>query len=432
MPTLQKSEALKKLDGSQQPAPQNTNLKKNPLSSTLTKIKATFQKPEVGQKARSQTTMAEKSSLSSPAPKEQKARFQKEEALEKLALQPIALEKTPLSAPTSTQTASLIIQKSEGLKKVASSAQSLNPPVNSPAQKTQNLKKPAKTPQNPELSHSAQKPVEPELSHSAQKPANPELSQIQKPKKPELSQSQKSAPLKMVKSQASTKSELSHSAQKPAEPELSHSAQNPANPELSPAQNSEKPKLSQSQKPVAQSQTVTKSELLQFAQTQNSIYSQKTENPTNTSTSFSILCTQQEYADLWKYTHSYYSASLILEIQKGGKATISSWNGRVDVSNEQLSLDLNEGPSLFKVVQKGMTYNGYVIDNPFHKKFFKQIGWSEYPKHLSAIPIKDSHKALKQIFIGLSTKSFSQGELKTIESQILKFFDTKTPQLKAA
>ena len=50
MPTLQKSEALKKLDSSQQPAPQNTNLKKNPLSSTLTKIKATFQKPEVGEK----------------------------------------------------------------------------------------------------------------------------------------------------------------------------------------------------------------------------------------------------------------------------------------------------------------------------------------------------------------------------------------------
>ena len=75
--------------------------------------------------------MVEKNSLSSPAPKEQKARFQKEEALEKLALQPIALEKTPLSAPASTQTASLIIQKSEGLKKVASSAQSLKSPVKS-------------------------------------------------------------------------------------------------------------------------------------------------------------------------------------------------------------------------------------------------------------------------------------------------------------
>ena len=151
-----------------------------------------------------------------------------------------------------------------------------------------------------------------------------------------------------------------------------------------------------------------------------------------TSTSFSILCTQKGYDDLWKYAQSYYSASLILELQDDGKVFISSWNGRVDVSNDQLSVDLNAGPSLFKVVQKGMTYNGYVIDNAFHKKFFNQLGWSEYPKHLTAIPIKDSHKLIKQVFMGLSTKTFSLGELKNIESRILKFFDSKSPQLKVA
>ena len=127
------------------------------------------------------------------------------------------------------------------------------------------------------------------------------------------------------------------------------------------------------------------------------------------------------YEELWKYTKSFYCTSLILKV-KNDKVYPISWAGRIKgQKTEDISVDLNDY-SLFRIVQKGHSYNGFVVDNPVNKKFFSQIGWSEYPKHVTAIPIKNSEQHLTNIFVGFSLEPISMGKTRKIEENVLTFF----------
>ena len=129
------------------------------------------------------------------------------------------------------------------------------------------------------------------------------------------------------------------------------------------------------------------------------------------------------YEELWRYTKSFYCTSLVLRV-KGGEICPVSWTGRIKpLKTGDISVNLNDY-SLFKVVQKGYSYNGFVVDNPVNKKFFSQIGWQEYPKHVTAIPIKDRKNKLINVFVGFSLEPISRGKIQQIEENVLKFFQT--------
>ena len=99
-----------------------------------------------------------------------------------------------------------------------------------------------------------------------------------------------------------------------------------------------------------------------------------------------------------------------------------SWTGRVKcVKTLDIFVDLDDY-SLFKIVGRGYSYNGFVVDNPVNKKFFSQIGWQEYPKHVTAIPIKDNENKLVNVFVGLGLEVISRKKTQQIEENVLKFF----------
>ena len=130
------------------------------------------------------------------------------------------------------------------------------------------------------------------------------------------------------------------------------------------------------------------------------------------------------YEELWKYTKSFYCTSLVLKV-KGENIYPVSWIGRVKYTKiEDVLINLNDY-SLFKILNKGYSYNGFVVDNPVNKKFFSQIGWKEYPKHVTAIPIKDDQDNLVNVFVGLSIEPISRGKTQQIEESVLKFFQAK-------
>ena len=137
------------------------------------------------------------------------------------------------------------------------------------------------------------------------------------------------------------------------------------------------------------------------------------------------------YEDLWKYTKSFYCTSLVLKV-KGNKIYPTSWTGRIQcVKTTDIFVDLDDY-SLFKVVKRGYSYNGFVVDNSVNKKFFSQIGWQEYPKHVTAIPIKDNENKLVNIFVGLGLEVISRKETQQIEENVLKFFHSVHKMSQAA
>ena len=127
------------------------------------------------------------------------------------------------------------------------------------------------------------------------------------------------------------------------------------------------------------------------------------------------------YGDLWKYTKSFYCTSIVLVVEEN-KAIPITWTGKIK-KYKDISIDLDDY-SLFKIVKKGHSYNGFIVDTPANKKFFSQVGWEEYPKHVTAIPIKDVKGNLVNIFVGFSLNPVSYGKIQQIEENILKFFQT--------
>ena len=143
-----------------------------------------------------------------------------------------------------------------------------------------------------------------------------------------------------------------------------------------------------------------------------------------TATQMSI---SSNYEELWKYTKSFYCASMILRV-KEEKVYPMSWSGKIKCQTDGVMVDLNDY-SLFKILTKGYSYNGFVVDNPVNKKFFSEIGWSEYPKHVTAIPIKDSNNQIQNVFLGLSLKPISRGKVQQVEGNILQFFKPKNEKI---
>jgi len=127
------------------------------------------------------------------------------------------------------------------------------------------------------------------------------------------------------------------------------------------------------------------------------------------------------YEQLWKQTQAVFCTSMALKV-KEGKIYHNVWSGRIKVKDlrEELA-DLNDY-SLFKIVQKGHSYHGFIVDTPANKKFFNSIGWDSYPKHVTAIPIKNENQELTQIFVGLRTSPSSRDKNKDMEKIVSDFF----------
>ena len=144
-----------------------------------------------------------------------------------------------------------------------------------------------------------------------------------------------------------------------------------------------------------------------------------------TNTDFSILSGEQNnYKVLWDYTKKYYCSSIIFNV-KEDKAFLDSFTGKIKLKSEdKFYVDFKEY-NLFKVVQRGYPYNGFVVDSAANKKFFADLGWDKYPQYTTAIPIKDSSENIKKIFVGFSLKTFSKQEIQNIQKDILDIFQKR-------
>ena len=127
------------------------------------------------------------------------------------------------------------------------------------------------------------------------------------------------------------------------------------------------------------------------------------------------------YDGLWKKASPLFSAYGIFEI-KAGKIKFSHYFGNINTKGLQdLSIDFNK-ESLFKILKKGHTYHGFVIDNPINKLFFTGIGWTNYPKHATFIPLDFQDGKPSEIFIGLSLSPLMRKQWKDFEIFVFDFF----------
>ena len=127
------------------------------------------------------------------------------------------------------------------------------------------------------------------------------------------------------------------------------------------------------------------------------------------------------FDELWKYTKLFYNACLVLKVSEE-KLYPVSWTGRIrHIETEFIPVDLNDY-SLFKILKRGHPYNGFVVDHPVNRSFFSQIGWDEYPKHVTAIPIKNNQNILTNVFVGLSITPISRKKVSEVEEKVLQIF----------
>ena len=144
-----------------------------------------------------------------------------------------------------------------------------------------------------------------------------------------------------------------------------------------------------------------------------------------------IVKQDDKYEKLWDKTNSLFCAAMVLKV-KDNKAYTLFCSGRMSIKETEKSLVNLEDYSLFKVLQRGHPYHGFVVDTPANKVFFNKIGWTNFPKHVSAIPIKGVNQKLKYIFVGLSIKTLSKLSIYNMEKVISDFFNSNKEQLKVA
>ena len=72
------------------------------------------------------------------------------------------------------------------------------------------------------------------------------------------------------------------------------------------------------------------------------------------------------------------------------------------------------------------------METEANKQFFNKLGWDNFPKHISAIPIKSEKKVLDKVFVGLSTKTLSKQSIQKIEKVISDFFTSNQKELAEA
>ena len=142
-----------------------------------------------------------------------------------------------------------------------------------------------------------------------------------------------------------------------------------------------------------------------------------------TTKTFHILLSN-DYENLWKQTTPFFCSLLILNLKKD-KVYAKDWSGKITVNQKDQALANLTDYSLFKVCQRGHPYHGFVVDLPANKAFFNKIGWDMYPKHITAIPIKNEKQELKQIFVGLRTSPLSREKIKEMEKIVSSFFQSQ-------
>ena len=139
-----------------------------------------------------------------------------------------------------------------------------------------------------------------------------------------------------------------------------------------------------------------------------------------------------DYEDLWKKTDPFFCASMVLKIRERRLLPLAH-TGKIIIQDKDTELVSLNDQSLFRVCDRGHCYHGYVVDVPKNKDFFRKIGWEDYPKHISAIPIKNEAPASEGeglIFVGLSLKAFSEEKQKGVEKTISDYFSPAQVQQK--
>ena len=146
-------------------------------------------------------------------------------------------------------------------------------------------------------------------------------------------------------------------------------------------------------------------------------------------TSIRILKTEN-YEKVFQDTKKYFSSAFILK-NKGDELFPIDWVGcNTQVDRNKPLVNLNNH-SIFKILQKGHPYHGFVFDSENNKNFFNSIGWSDYPKHVSAISISKKG-SLDLIFVGLSHTNQNRQAIQEIEQVVASSFDNMKKNKKEA
>ncbi len=151
-----------------------------------------------------------------------------------------------------------------------------------------------------------------------------------------------------------------------------------------------------------------------------------------TKTNFTIKY-KENHDDFFNQVKSQFIGSLILK-SRNNDLLFQNWSGRIEIKPEmetKTAANLNDF-SIFKIVGKGHSYHGFVVDTEVNQKFFNSIGWSQYPKHVTAIPIQDEMNKLKFVFIGISMTNLDKQSVKKIEQQVLDHFNKSNTKKLAA
>ena len=78
---------------------------------------------------------------------------------------------------------------------------------------------------------------------------------------------------------------------------------------------------------------------------------------------------EQHYDQLWKQMRTIFCTSMILRV-KDDKVYRYVWSGLMKVKAKDKELADFKDHSLFKIIQKGHSYHGFVVDTPANKGFF--------------------------------------------------------------
>ena len=148
---------------------------------------------------------------------------------------------------------------------------------------------------------------------------------------------------------------------------------------------------------------------------------------TTTCVKISLPC----YEELFQKTKNYFSTILVLENIENQLFPVD-WHGKISELDKSSPLVNLSDFSLFKILKTGHPYNGFVVDKEVNKKIFNQLGWPQYPKHVTALPIKNNHNELNLVFLGLSMKVLDYKTIRQIEKTVFDFFLSQEKGLKKA
>lgn len=135
-----------------------------------------------------------------------------------------------------------------------------------------------------------------------------------------------------------------------------------------------------------------------------------------------IMKTGIGYNSFFSKLKKYFSSILILT-NKNGQLFALDWTGCNKQIDKQEALGNFSDFSIFKVLEKGHSYHGFIVDTQANKAFFNKVGWKTYPKHASAIPIKNSNNAIESVVVGLTLHSHNRETIQEIEQVVSSQFN---------